>query len=60
MMTQIERDTFVQSISAMSEEEMRVALECIPIQYMLDHIGRTISSQQSFISHVKDALMNVI
>lgn len=59
-MTQIERDTLVQSISAMSEEEMRVALECIPIQYMLDHIGRTISSQQSFISSVKNAIMNVI
>ena len=59
-MTQIERDTLVQSISAMSEEEMRIALECIPIQYMLDHIGRTISSQQSFISHVKNTLINVI
>lgn len=59
-MTQIERDTLVQSISAMSEEEMRIALECIPIQYMLDHIGQIISSQQSFIIHVKDALMTVI
>ena len=59
-MTQIERDTLAQSISAMSEEEMRIALECIPIQYMLDHIGQTIASRQSFISHVKDALMKVI
>ena len=59
-MTQIERDTLVQSISAMSEEEMRITLECIPIQYMLDHIGQTIASQQSFISNVKDAIMNVI
>ena len=59
-MTQIERDALVQSISAMSEEEMRIALECIPIQYMLDHIGRTIVSQQSFISNVKDSIMNVI
>ena len=59
-MTQIERDSLVQSISAMSEEEMRLALECIPIQYMLDHIGQTIASQQSFISHVKDTLMTVI
>ena len=59
-MTQIERDTLVQSISAMSEEEMRIALECIPIQYMLDRIGQTITSQQLFISHVKDALMKVI
>lgn len=59
-MTQIERDTLVQSISAMSEKEMRIALECIPIQYMLDHIGQTIASQQSFISNVKDAIMKVI
>ena len=59
-MTQIERDTLVQSISAMSEEEMRIALECIPIQYMLDHIGRTIASQQLFINNVKEAVMNVI
>ena len=59
-MTQIERDALVQSIKAMSKEEMIVALECIPIQYMLDHIGQTISSQQSFISHVKDSLMKVI
>lgn len=59
-MTQIERDTLVQSISAMSEEEMRIALKCIPIQYMLDHIGQTIASQQSFISDVKNAIMNVI
>ena len=59
-MTQIERDTFVQSISAMSEEEMRIALECIPIQYMLDHIGKTIGSQQLFINDVKNAIMNVI
>ena len=59
-MTQIERDTLVQSFSAMSEEEMRLALECIPIQYMLDHIGRTIASQQSFISNVKAAIMTVI
>ena len=59
-MTQMERDALVQSISAMNEEEMRIALECIPIQYMLDHIGRTISSQQSFISSVKNAIMNVI
>ena len=59
-MTQIERDTLVRSISAMSEEEMQIALECIPIQYMLDHIGRTIASQQSFISNVKDAIMTVI
>ena len=59
-MTQIERDTLVQSISAMSEEEMRITLECIPIQYMLDHIGQTIASQQSFISNVKDAIMTVI
>ena len=59
-MTQIERNTLVQSISAMSEEEMLVALECIPIQYMLDHIGQTIASQQSFISNVKEAIMTVI
>ena len=59
-MTQIERDSLVQLFSAMSEEEMRIALECIPIQYMLDHIGRTIASQQSFISNVKDAIMKVI
>ena len=52
-MTQIERDALVQSISAMSEEEMR-------IQYMLDHIGQTIVSQQSFINNVKDAIMTVI
>ena len=59
-MTQMERDALVQSISAMNEEEMRIALECIPIQYMLDHIGRTIASQQSFISNVKDAIKTVI
>ena len=59
-MTQIERDTLVQSISAMSKEEMLVVLECIPIQYMLDHIGQTIASQQSFISNVKEAIMTVI
>ena len=59
-MTQMERDTLVQSISAMNEEEMRIALECIPIQYMLDHIGQTIASQQSFISNVKAAIMTVI
>lgn len=59
-MTTIERDTLVQSISAMNEEEMRIALECIPIQYMLDHIGQTIASQQSFISNVKAAIMTVI
>ena len=59
-MTQIERDTLVQSISAMSEEEMRIALECLPIQYMLDHIGRTIVSQKSFINNVKEAIMTVI
>ena len=59
-MTQMERDTLVQSISAMSEEEMRIALECIPIQYMLDHIGQTIGSQQLFINSVKEAIMTVI
>ena len=59
-MTQIERDALAQSISAMSEEEMRIALECIPIQYMLDHIGQSISLQQSFISNVKEAIMTVI
>ena len=59
-MTQIERDTLVQSFSAMSEEEMRIALECIPIKYMLDHISQTIASQQSFISNVKAAIMMVI
>ena len=59
-MTQIERDSLVQLFSAMSEEEMRIALECIPIQYMLDHIGQTIASQQSFINNVKEAIMNVI
>ena len=59
-MTQMEREALVQSISAMSEEEMRIALECIPIQYMLDHISQTIGSQQSFISNVKDAIMTVI
>ena len=59
-MTQIERDTLAQSISAMSEEEMRIALECIPIQYMLDHIGKTIGSQQLFINNVKEAIMTVI
>ena len=59
-MTQIERDALVQSISAMSEEEMRIALECIPIQYMLDHIGQTIGSQQLFINNVKEAIMMVI
>ena len=59
-MTQIERDTLVQSIKAMGKEEMLVALECIPIQYMLDHIGQTIGSQQLFISNVKDAIKTVI
>ena len=59
-MTQIERDALVQSISAMSEEEMRIALECIPIQYMLDHIGKTIGSQQLFINNVKEAIVTVI
>ena len=59
-MTQMERDALVQSISAMNEEEMRIALECIPIQYMLDHIGQTIGSQKVFINNVKEAIMNVI
>ena len=59
-MTQIGRDALVQSISAMSEEEMRIALECIPIQYMLDHIGQTIGSQQLFINNVKEAIMTAI
>lgn len=59
-MTQIERDTLVQSISAMSEEEMRIALECIPIQYMLDYIGKAIGSQQLFINNVKEAIATVI
>ena len=59
-MTQIERDTLMQSISAMSEEEMRIALECIPIQYMLDYIGQTIGSQRLFINNVKEAIMTVI
>ena len=39
---------------------MRIALECIPIQYMLDRIGQTISSQQLFINNVKEAIMTVI
>ena len=59
-MTQIERDSLVQVFSAMSEEEMRIALECIPIQYMLDHIGQTIGSQQLIINNVKEAIMTVI
>ena len=59
-MTQMERDALVQSISAMNEEEMQIALECIPIQYMLDHIGQTIGSQKVFINNVKEAIMNVI
>ena len=59
-MTKIGRDALVQSISAMSQEEMRIALECIPIQYMLDHIGQTIGSQQLFINNVKNAIMTVI
>ena len=59
-MTQIGRDALVQSISAMSEEEMRIALECIPIQYMLDHISQAIGSQQLFINNVKEAIMTVI
>ena len=59
-MTQIERDSLVQLFSAMSEEEMRIALECIPIQYMLDHIGNTIASRQLFINNVKEAIMTVI
>ena len=59
-MTQIERDSLVQLFSTMSEEEMRIALECIPIQYMLDHISQTISSHQLFINNVKEAIMTVI
>lgn len=59
-MTQIERDSLVQLFSAMSEEEMRIALECIPIQYMLDHISQTIGSQQLIINNVKEAIMTVI
>ena len=59
-MAQIERDALVQSISAMSDEEMRIALECIPIQYMLDHIGQIIASQKSFINNVKESIMTVI
>ena len=59
-MTQMERDALVQSISAMSEEEMRIALECIPIQYMLDHISQIIASQKSFINNVKESIMTVI
>ena len=59
-MTQIERDSLVRLFSAMSEEEMRIALECIPIQYMLDHISQTIGSQQLIINNVKDAIMTVI
>ena len=39
---------------------MRIALECIPIQYMLDHISQTIGSQQLIINNVKNAIMNVI
>lgn len=59
-MTQIERDSLVQLFSAMSEEEMRIALECIPIQYMLDHISQTIGSQRLIINNVKEAIMTVI
>ena len=59
-MTQIERDSLVQLFSAMSEEEMRIALEYIPIQYMLDHISQTIGSQRLIINNVKNAIMTVI
>lgn len=55
-MTQVERDAICQSILAMNETEQRVVLECIPIQFMLDHIGQRVCQQDMFIENVKQAI----
>lgn len=55
-MNQVEREAIQQQVRAMTEEEQRAALECIPVQYMLDQIGRTIYQQQTFFDNVRSAI----
>lgn len=59
-MTQVERDAICQSILAMNETEQRVVLECIPVQFMLDHIGQKFNQQDTFIENVKQAVCKVV
>ena len=58
-MTNKEREAVVNAITAMSEEEKRLALSCIPVSMMLDHLKYVFDQQEMFIGIVKSAAKNI-
>lgn len=55
-MTQIEKETFTERVNAMTEEEQRLMLESIPLQFMLDEIGLRCKQQDVMIKAVRRAM----
>lgn len=54
-----EKEAIINAITAMSDEEKKIALTCIPIPMMLEHIKYVFDQQEMFIGIVKSAANNV-
>ena len=54
-----EKEAVVNAITAMSDEEKKIALTCIPVQMMLEHIKYVFDQQEMFIDTVKNAFVNI-
>lgn len=54
-----EKEAIINAITAMSDEEKKIALTCIPIPMMLEHLKYVFDQQEMFIGIVKSAASNM-
>lgn len=52
----IEKEAVANHIKAMSEEEMRVALENIPAGLIFSHLGAVMEKNRKFVERINDAV----
>lgn len=52
----IERETIANQIKGMTEEEMRVTLENIPMDLIFKHIGAVLEKNRKFVQSINDAM----
>jgi hypothetical protein len=55
----IEKEKIVNMVKGMSEEEMRVALENIPIDMMFTYIGSVLEKNRKFAQTIQDAVLKL-
>ena len=55
-MTQMERDELAARIKGMSQEELKIVLDCIPVEMCLTRVAKEIDKLQAFKNSINNAM----